>query len=181
MNVICLVGPSAAGKSTALQTLSIEYTTLKEKYMELNVFHLDNRFMVSKWKYIDYWFSCILQANKDGKRLIITDRCPFDTCAYVSNGQSSLFNCLKRSFQELEELGIYTKFILVTAEFNILENRIRERIEKDPNRINYNELDKSHNRKAYNFFLQKKDLWNNIIDTSNIQPNDVVRLIKKEI
>ncbi|MEX0811585.1 MAG: hypothetical protein WD048_05155 [Chitinophagales bacterium] len=181
MKVYSLVGPSAAGKSTAIKKLSVEYNVLDLNYMELNTFNLDNRLMVAKWKYIDYWFSSILESKRNGIEHLLTDRCPIDTCAYVSKGEDYLLYCLTQTFEELKKLGINMYFILITADLHVLENRIKDRIKREANRINYNELNKFHNKKAYDFFSRNKNLWNSIIDTSCKKPEDVVELIKAEL
>jgi len=181
MKVYCLVGPSAAGKSTALKLLSDNYKVLEERYMDLNIFNLDNRLILSKWKYIDYWFSSILEAKKKGYENLITDRCPFDTCAYISNMKNELFNCIDESFKEILHLGISTKFILINADFDELERRINNRILLEKDRVNYNELDQEHNRRAYDFFIEKRNIWDAEINTSDNKPADVVEKIEKII
>lgn len=181
MIVISFMGPSAAGKSTALKSLKSKYEVLPEKYMDLNKHDLDNRLVVSKWSYYDYWFSGILDAHKKGVDLIITDRCPLDCCAYIYDGRDELYIITKAAISELNSLGINHYKVLVKADFSVLEKRIHIRLEKEKRRKKYNENDKEHNRKAYDFFESKINDWDFVIDTSKKSPSLVVEAFEETI
>lgn len=179
--VLSLVGPSGAGKSTVLNSIKSRNNILEEKYMELNKYKLDNRLVISKWTYIDYWFDSIMQAKGQNVKLLITDRCPYDTCAYVSNNSDELFKIISRSFHELEELGIIIKTVLVTGEFEDLQTRIVSRMKVEKQREFYHESNIEHNLKAYNFFKSKEGNWDYIINTTNMTKNIVEEKINEII
>jgi len=173
--VISFIGPSAAGKSTAMKQLKENYQVLEERYIELNEHKIDNRLVLSKWGYIQYWFNEVLKAKNRGTQLIITDRCPIDTCAYVSHNSKELLEVIKTSFDELKRLNILVNKILVTCNFEELQDRIYNRLKDDQRRIDYNEGDIEHNRRAYNFFIENISLWDDVIDTSNIDPEATLK------
>lgn len=171
--VVAFVGPSAAGKTTALRALSDRYSLLPERYMELNRHSLDNRYVVSKWAYINYWFDGVLQANADRKELLLTDRCPLDTCAYVRSSQRELLAIIETAFDELRTTGIQIQLILLIAPFELLQQRIEKRLEIETKRQLYNEADTEHTRRAYDFYLSQEDRFDATIDTSMVSQGDL--------
>lgn len=179
--VLSLVGPSGAGKSTVLNSIKSRNNILEEKYMELNKYKLDNRLLISKWTYIDYWFNSIIQAKKQNVKLLVTDRCPYDTCAYVSNNSDELFKIISRSFDELKELGINIKTVLVTGEFQDLQSRIASRMKIEKERELYHEGNEEHNLKAFNFFKAKEGHWDYVINTTKMTKDIVEEKIKEII
>jgi len=181
LTVISFVGPSGAGKSTAMKALAAKYEVLQERYMELNRHHLDNRLMLSKWAYIQYWFDSVLQSKAKGVTLLLTDRCPLDTCAYVREGRSELLVVLTTTINELSALGISVQKILVTAPFDVLQTRINARLKIDNRRLNYNEADVSHNRRAFEFYSENARLWNKEIDTSKVAQSDMLPIFESVI
>ncbi len=181
LTIISFVGPSGSGKSTAMQMLASKYQILQERYMELNRHQLDNRLMLSKWAYIQYWFDSVLQSKANGDTLLLTDRCPLDTCAYVREGRFELLNVLTTSINELSALGISVQKVLVTAPFDILQTRINLRLKTDTRRLSYNEEDVEHNRRAYEFYSENAQLWDRIIDTSIVAKPDLLLLFESAI
>ena len=181
LNIVSFVGPSGSGKSSAIKEVVSEYKVLPEKYMELNQHGLDNRLMLSKWAYINYWFDNVLLAKTSKIDLLLTDRCPLDTCAYVRNGSQELLQVLQLSIDELMERDIFVKKILVTADFEILQTRIENRLKIDRRRVDYNEENIAHNRRAYDFFANNEYLWDRKIDTCDISKMEVLAVIKKTI
>jgi len=179
--VISLVGPSAAGKTSIINLLKDEFEVLSEKYMDLNKFKLDNRLLLSKWTYIDYWYNNIFQAKNDQIEVLITDRCPFDTCAYVYEKSDELFAILEECSSELLNKNIELKTILVTSDFEILESRIKSRIKKESRREFYNEKDRGHNRRAYDFYQKNINYWNNTINTSGMTLSEVKDELQRTI
>jgi hypothetical protein len=137
--VVSFVGPSGSGKTSAMKQLVERYSVLEERYMELNRFEIDNQLVTSKWAYFSYWFTGIFDAQKKGTELILTDRCPLDCCAYLSSDNTHLKEVLKMSFGELNALNILHYMVLVTADFNILQARIKSRLMIESNRANYHE------------------------------------------
>lgn len=181
LTVISFVGPSGSGKSTAMQALAAKYEILQERYMELNRYQLDNRLMLSKWAYIQYWFDSVLQSKAKGDSLLLTDRCPLDTCAYVRKGRFELLDVLTTSLNELSSLGISMQKVLVTAPFDILQARIDSRLKTDTRRLSYNEGDVEHNRRAYEFYSENAQLWDRVIDTSIVAEPDLLALYESAI
>jgi thymidylate kinase len=172
MKVVSLVGPSGAGKTTVLKKLKSNYTTNKEMYMELNRHSLDNRLVVSKWLYVGNWFDQILEHFHSGKKLVITDRSPLDTCAYVSNDATVLLELVLSSFNELSKLGIEFKTILVTGDFDILQGRINARLKLEPARLEYNEDNTTHNKNAHDFYVNNQNLFTAMIDSTKTTPEE---------
>jgi len=182
LNVVSFIGPSGSGKSTAILALSKKHAILQEKYMELNRHQLDNRLMLSKWAYIQYWFDGVLQSKAaTGVNLLLTDRCPLDTCAYVREGRAELLSVLMTATRELGSLNVKMMMILLTAPFDILQGRISLRLKNEPARLNYNEGVIDHNRRAYSFYTENTHLWDRIIDTSTVSELDLPTLCETTI
>ena len=181
LTVISLIGPSGGGKSTAIKTLSADHEVLQERYMELNCHQLDNRLLLSKWAYIQYWFDGVHKARANGQNLLLTDRCPLDTCAYVLEGRSALLDILKIAINELETLSIRVRTILITADFGVLQTRINRRLADEPRRHEYNEADISHNRRAFDFYSENTQQWDRLINSTQKTESELLLLLKTTI
>lgn len=181
LTVVSFVGPSGAGKSTAMKILAKKYSVLDERYMELNRHHLDNRLMLSKWAYNQYWFDGVLQAQADGKALLLSDRCPLDTCAYVREGRSALLEVVMQSIRELLERNVTVRKVLVIAPFDVLQARILDRLKRETGRVHYNESDAEHNKRAYDFYCENADIWERVIDTSTINEGELFSAFESTI
>lgn len=184
LTVFSLVGPSGSGKSTLLRELARNYPVLEEKYMELNRFGLDNTLCLSKWGYINYWFNSVLEAREVDK-LLITDRCPYDTCAYVKNGAGALRTLVQNSFDDIRGIGVRSVLVLLTGDFSHLEERISMRLRAEPERLKYHEGEREHNRRAWQFFVDNERLWHYTIDSTEMTLQEVyeevVRIIQLEL
>lgn len=178
LTVISFVGPSGSGKSTAMKALCTHYEVLQERYIALNRYSLDNRLLLSKWAYIQYWFDGVLEARGREASMLLTDRCPLDTCAYVREKQSELVQVLETSISELKQIGIAVRTVLATAPFDILQARIESRLGSEPERLSYNEASIEHNRRAYDFYSDYKRLWDRTIDTSKVSKAQLPELFE---
>lgn len=183
LTVFSLVGPSGSGKSTLLKELARSYPVLQEKYMELNRFGLDNTLCLSKWGYINYWFNSVLEARGTAK-VLVTDRCPYDTCAYVRSGAEALKTVVHNSFNDIRGVGVRPVLILLTADFDHLQSRIADRLKAEPERLKYHEGEREHNQRAWQFFVANKELWHHAIDSTGMSlqrvHDEVNRIIQLE-
>lgn len=173
LTVLSLVGPSGSGKSTVLKELARKYPVLMERYMELNRFGLDNTLSLSKWGYINYWFNSVLEA-RGAIRVLITDRCPYDTCAYVMNGGDALKTVIEHSLSDIRGVGVNPVCILLTADFERLESRILSRLKAEPERLKYHEGEREHNWRAWQYYESNKHLWSYTVDSTDMTPEDVL-------
>lgn len=172
--VISFIGPSGVGKTTALNALGNRYNVLKEKYMELNIHGLDNRLMLSKWNYINNWFNEILKYRESGINTLLTDRSPIDPCAYVRNDSKSLLRTILTSYDEMSEMEIYIKKIYVTCDFEVLQERVTKRLENETQRLKYNEDKREHNLRAFEFYENNREYWDDSIDTTKLDEEETV-------
>jgi thymidylate kinase len=179
LQVIAFAGPSGTGKSTALRGLAKKYCVIQEKYMDLNRHSLDNRLFLSKWAYIHYWFDKVLEARAAGESLVLTDRCPLDTCAYVgATRRPSLISIVSVSMAELETRGIVVRTILAMAPFSVLQSRIERRLASEPLRRNYHEQSLSHNRRVYAFYRRYSRLWDSTVATATVRASEMPSLFE---
>jgi len=181
LTVVSFIGPTGAGKTKIITALSTKYETEASNYMELDEYQLDNKLITSKWFYFEYWFRKVLSAQKNDYKIILTDRCPYDTCAYVDSGRNELSSIVNSSFKELNDRNITIKKVLITANFDVLQERINKRLLTDQVRIKYHEDDVSYNKRAYEFYMDHKFLCDYVIDTSNISKLQMIDEAKKII
>jgi molybdopterin-guanine dinucleotide biosynthesis protein len=181
LKILSIVGPSASGKTTVVKKIGSSNFIIQEKYMYLNKYEIDNRLLLSKWSYINYWFENILNAHKENKDFLITDRCPLDTCAYVTDKSNELFEILTNSLEELKSMNIIIITVLLTANFKVLQSRIDKRILIEKQRELYNEKNIEHNLRAYKFFISKSNYWDYIIDSTNMNEIEVENSINEII
>jgi len=135
--------------------------------METNLFKIDNRLILSKWYYSGLWFNRILESKQNDEKALLIDRCPLETAAYVTHSDL-LFPALISTFKELEDLGFKFIFIYIKSSYETLKARILNRIESEPERISYNELNDEHNKRAFDFYKKNESLWNYTIENESL-------------
>ena len=180
MMIIALSGPSGSGKSTIIKELASEYNVLYEKYIPLNVHSLNNRHILSKWKWIGYWFDNVFEFASKNCKLLITDRSPIDTAAYVDNGETILLPAVKSSLEELSNYGHEFRSILITSDIDILIERIKARIADEPKRLSYHEMDIDFSKRVFDFFTQQK-IWQATFNTSRCTLKEATLSVTKSI
>jgi hypothetical protein len=116
MLIVALTGPSAVGKTSVTRLLAEKFDVLHESYMEQNVHGLDNRHVISKWAYIGAWFDSIYRRASAGCHVLLTDRSPYDTCAYVDHETECLLRVVRRSMEELTFYGHSVKTLLLLCQ-----------------------------------------------------------------
>lgn len=179
MLIVSISGPSGAGKTTALNLLS-SYKVLPERYMELNIHKLDNTLVASKWRYIAEWFDRILEFLPEKHEVVVADRSPLDTAAYVSVGQATLESMVRQTFSELEDqYDLLFRHILLIADDCDLRRRIRERLVDQPQRSFYRETDRSLYRRVLSFYRSRH--WDALVDTTSCSPAQVAEKLGETI
>jgi hypothetical protein len=106
MLIVALTGPSAVGKTSVTRLLAEKFDVLHESYMEQNVHGLDNRHVISKWAYIGAWFDSIYRRASAGCHVLLTDRSPYDTCAYVDHELSASLEWCAAAWKSLPSMDI---------------------------------------------------------------------------
>jgi thymidylate kinase len=174
--VVAFVGPGGSGKTTALSSLSESIPMVQSTYRSLNLHNLSARLVLSKWNYIGSWINEVLDAQAQGRTMLISDRAPLDTCAYISIGAEQLLELTSRSMEELASLGVEVTHVLMTADFDTLLRRVRERerLGSDRPHASMDEM-----VTAYRFYTDHAYLWNEVIDTTFMNPNQVAFECKK--
>lgn len=180
MTVLSLIGPSGAGKTTVWKSLN-SLVKLPENYMELNYFQMDNRLIMSKWYYIGNWINRVLMQKNEGTNLLLTDRSPIDTCAYAKEGDL-LFLPILETIKELKtQFDVHIKFIYLKTSLEELNKRIEHRINLEPERKKYNELEMDLTIQAFQFYESHSNLWDYSIESSygqNQVKNEIIKILE---
>lgn len=179
MQVVALSGPSAAGKSTLLESISASYSVQNANYRALDRHDLDNRNVLSKWLYIGTWFDRILEAQSQDVTLLVVDRSPIDTAAYAVDGAALLLPAILRSFSEIRLRNIHIISVLITASHDALAARTVARLGVQPHRLAYPELDRAATDRAYRFYQLHPQLWSDTIDTTNLNVEQAVTALRR--
>lgn len=178
MNIVSLIGPIGVGKTTTLKIISdLGYSTMKENYIACDVNDIDNRFLISKWYWIANWFKRVIDLSRSSDAVIVfSDRSPLEAGLWTEQC-SPLMEALKVSFCELKLLNIQVRHVYLKCDRDILWSRVQERLQNEPHRMKYNE----NNLDFFNALVKAYDrynsLWDHVVDTSCIKPDEVAMRI----
>lgn len=180
--IISLVGMIGAGKTSTLHTLSsIGYAVLPENYMDINRnIPCDNRLILSKWSWIADWFYKIRAYTSENPNttIVFVDRSAVEAGLWTKNC-FPLFEPIKKSFFELEDLGYRFFNICLHCDKQELWRRIQQRIISEPERAQYNECNGEFLEELYNIYTQNENQWDLILDSTNCTPKEVCGQIIK--
>ncbi len=168
MIVVTLSGPCGSGKSTLIKMLELEFECLPVTYrnsIRKNVAH-DPTSYNSKLEYCDTWFNEILFQLQKGKKLILTDRSPFDSAAYLKEKQEYFKNEVLSKFKMTKENGILYVAILVTASYERLVMRIKSRIENGERNDFLTNVELPLLDKSLQFYKNNLSFFDEVIDTT---------------
>jgi len=165
----CLVGCSGAGKTELIGSLPATYSKHSEGYTvhDRRSVAIDNSLHLSKFRYISDWYLFAIKLSipeQKRARLVVSDRCPYDVGAYVSNGDL-FFNLARECEAELLlHYDIQILKIYVRAELSTILSRIKNRLTKQPWRLKYHEDDLDFTRNSFDYFERHRQHWDLIID-----------------
>lgn len=171
MKIISISGPCASGKSTMIELLKIEYKILNSTYKKSKGVILDSTKLESKIDYVENWFKEILIHSSNNCELIISDRSPFDSLAYLKEGITEFEALMTKKFESIRQKGILYYSILLTAKNNELKNRIKSRFKnkKRDEQLYKQELNQLEN--SLSFYNEKMASYDYILDntTENLE------------
>jgi len=127
MDVIIISGPSGSGKSTLIKYLDSNYQNININFRNCKNSDKNPTSLISKLDYTKKWFDKIEELYYRNYSIIISDRSPFDNLAYLQESRYEHFKSIELEFQKLKLLGINFHTILVTADSEILIERITMR------------------------------------------------------
>jgi thymidylate kinase len=162
--VFALIGPCGTGKTTILQYISGKIRTHKEGYVQKDseVF-IDNATYLSKLRYLSSWYLEIIKIKKARIRKVVSDRCPYDVCAYVDD-QAIQHTMVQKYMGELEHhFGIKVRTLYLSVPFPIARKRVAERLAQQPWRKQYHEDDDRFLKKTYDYYEDHISEWNHVI------------------
>lgn len=174
--VISLVGINCSGKTSSIEILkSLGYSTFKVDYILHDTNKIDNRLTISKWYWIARWFNDVIKLSKCKKcpNLIFSDRSPIEAGIY----SESCYNLLPGLLNSFKELYLFNnidcKHIYLRCKKKILLKRINKRLKYESIRRNYNEDNQIFLNKLFKNYEKNINLWDFILDTSELKQLDV--------
>lgn len=181
MIVISISGPCGSGKSTLIKMLSAEFELLDCLYKNSKGAKLPTTSYLSKVDYFDKWFKGINLQNKKEKKIIISDRSPFDCLAYLKERKLHYKRELSKNFQLFNQQEIFHYPILITASREELEERIEKRFKNGlVSRDFYNQEMLLLNQ-SLKFFNRNISFYASVFDTTFDLPNQTFEKIKNFI
>lgn len=181
MILISLSGPCGSGKSTILNVLNNEYVIMSTTYKKCNGAKLDPKTYQSKIDYTNKWFSEAMKLNSEGKKIVLSDRSPFDCLAYLEENIREYELEINHRFNLLDKEGIDYNSILIIASKEILKERILNRYHVGNRRKEWFDRELSSLKESLSFYDDRMKLFDLVIDNSNDSPKETIEKIKINI
>ena len=116
----------------------------------------------------------------DRPRIYIADRSPFSAVFYARNGKGAMLeDPIRQQIEELKNsLGIEIYTVCVRVDKEILWDRIQKRLEREPERIKFNEDSREWMNTTLEFYDNFK--WDFCVDNNQVTISELMRsLIQK--
>ncbi len=165
MEVVAVVGPSGAGKTTLIDSLPGTVRKHKEGYVEKDdeTLFIDNRTYVSKLRYLSAWYLEMISLKSKQFKKIVSDRCPFDVAAYVKD-QELQHAIVRECMDEIARLfDIEVRTVYVRASLPECERRVVERLSREPWRKLYHEDDLAFLGTTWEYYERHLSDWNIVV------------------
>lgn len=177
MIIASISGPCGSGKSSILKFFNDEYELLETTYKKCAGAKLNPKSYESKIDYTAKWFDEINKIeNRD--KIYISDRSPYDCLAYLSENVVMYKLELEEKFNLLRNNDIKHVPILITAQPNILQSRIRERYTRgERSKELYNQELKALSS-SLEFFEENIAMYEVVIDNSKENIKQTTKRLK---
>ena len=159
MIVICLEGCHGCGKSSLCKQMSAAgYSILDEAFLDMPDYALHPQSLLMETTWVCAWFQRILRKAAEGRakgendQVFIADRSPFSAVFYAANGHL-LEQVIREQMKEVQaasNIEIHTIYVQVDAE--VLWGRIQARLQREPERVRYNEDKREWMAKTLDFY-----------------------------
>lgn len=181
MKIISLSGPCGSGKSTMFNFLKQDYKILYATYKNSRGANLDATKLISKIDYVNNWFSEVQKLKETNLELILSDRSPFDSLAYLTEDIETFKEEIYYQFHRLNEKNITLHPILITASKNELKHRINNRFNSGLRNNDLCSQELFQLNSSLKFFEENISFFEFIIETTNETPNESLLKIKNII
>lgn len=168
MIVLCVEGCHGSGKSSLCDRICSQsgFELLDEGFLDMPSTSLHPQTLMMESIWASRWFERILikQRMCGDDKVIVADRSPFSAVYYSGNGHL-LDPIIQGCIDELKEkanIHIYT--ICIRVDESLLWNRIKQRLEHEPERARYNEDSIEWMRKTNRWYLSRT--WDFIVDNN---------------
>lgn len=147
MLVLCIEGAHGCGKTELVRLFEAAgLPVLDEMFMNLphHFDGLDAQSMVREVAWVTHWVERILRYKQEhpSVKVVVADRSPYSAVVYANRGMS-LRECISTQLQELQEhADIRVVTVMLQVEPETHWQRISERLEREPERMRYNESSK---------------------------------------
>lgn len=169
MIVYAIIGPCGAGKTTLISKVPGSIHTHKEGYVQKDdEIAIDNKTYLSKLRYLSSWYMEMIKLERERNRKIVSDRCPYDVCAYVRD-QHMQHKMVQEYMRELEAcFDIEVRTIYLRVPFDVAQKRVAERLLRQAWRIAYHEDDDGFLKHTWQYYEDHIGDWNHTIE--NVAP-----------
>eukprot|EP01027_Heterolobosea_sp_BB2_P006053 GEZU01009185.1.p1 GENE.GEZU01009185.1~~GEZU01009185.1.p1 ORF type:complete len:191 (-),score=26.79 GEZU01009185.1:59-631(-) len=158
---------------------------MDEAFLDLPAYALHPQSFTMEAHWISCWFQRLLKLHYEnsqsekGSRIYIADRSPYSAVFYAQNGSGKLLEpIIRKQIEELRSIGIEIYTVHLKVEKELLWERIQRRLEREPERVKYNE----HSREWMQTTLDFYDNYNwdfTIYNGHNTIPELMYSLIRK--
>lgn len=170
MKIICIEGCHGSGKTHIIESLeSLGKNILDEGFLDMPDFNIPMSSMTYELIWVARWIERILELRKtDPNGVYYADRSPYSALIYAENGVL-MKPIIHQMLRDLKKSGIIITICYVYADKETLWRRISDRLVREPNRAKYNEGSYEWMEKVVQFYESHDDLWNVLINNTDIK------------
>jgi thymidylate kinase len=160
--IVSLEGCHGCGKTSLCEEFEAQgFRILDEAFMDMPSYALHPQSLLMETSWVCSWFERVLRLAdrhrndknlKNRKQVYIADRSPFSAVFYSNNGHllEPLIREQMKEVQQFSNVQFYT--IHVEVEQELLWNRILKRLERQPERVRFNEHKRSWMDQTLEFY-----------------------------
>lgn len=187
MIVICLEGCHGAGKTELCKAFASKgFEVLDEGFLDMPEYALHPQSLLMETTWVCSWFERVLRKAQEESRkgtpspVFIADRSPYSAVFYSKRRGELLEPLIREHIREVREaanIEVYTVHVDVDKE--VLWKRIEERLERQPERAQYNEQSRTWMEETtswYDQFSWDMTVTNNLVSIEHTR-NAVMRQV----
>ena len=170
VKIYCIEGCHGSGKTKIINDLKDKgHQVLDENFINMPSLGMAPQSFTMELIWVARWIERALELKKlnadNVSQIYFADRSPYSAILYAEWGVL-LKPIIQQNIIDLKRIGIEIVNIYVGVGEETLWKRITERLEKEPDRLKYNENSRSHMNRVLEFYKSHDDLWDHVIDNT---------------
>ncbi|TMW65416.1 hypothetical protein Poli38472_008058 [Pythium oligandrum] len=187
--VVCLEGCHGCGKTSLCEEFEARgYRVLDEAFMDVPSYALHPQTLLMETSWVCSWFERVLRlasrvrldkTMQNRPHVYIADRSPFSAVFYARTGRllEPVIRAQQEEVEQAKNVQFYT--VNINVEPELLWERIQARLEREPERVRFNEHKRSWMEQTLDFYNNFK--WDFQVQNGVCSVSTVVDNITKEL